>query len=352
MSSKPHILFVEDDVGKRYVIARQLRAAGFEVDEAATGEEFLAKLRNTYDVAILDIKLPDTTGWDLCKRIKENPETSSIKVLELSGTLATAQDRAKGLDLGADAYLVHPVEMVELVAVLRALVRLRHAERDKQRALDLFLATLGHDLRHPLGNIETGLQLLSESELPHADHEIVVRLQRMLGRTKRMLDQLLAFTQSLADVVSVSRQLVDLADICRQIVKDTAHGVDRPIDVIAEPDVVVRADVDNLMRLVDNLLGNAIKHGEGPITIRIRRDGDAPVLAIHNGGPPIPQEALSRLFDPFTRATTTKGGFGLGLYIVGQIASTHDATITVDSTTERGTTFTVKFPPPPPRPAR
>ena len=115
------VLFVEDDIGKRYVIARQLRAAGFDLVEAATGAEGLAKLSPEIDIAILDVKLPDMSGWDICKRIKDDPATSSIMVLELSATLATAEDRARGLELGADAYLVHPVEIIELIATLRAL---------------------------------------------------------------------------------------------------------------------------------------------------------------------------------------------------------------------------------------
>ena len=85
---RPRILFVEDDIGKRYVIARQLRQQGFEIDEAETGEQGLRMISPAYDVAILDIKLPDMYGWDVCKRIKENPETAAIKVLELSATLA------------------------------------------------------------------------------------------------------------------------------------------------------------------------------------------------------------------------------------------------------------------------
>src|SRR5262245_58073362 len=122
------VLFVEDDVGKRYVIARQLRSLEFEVVEAETGADGLAKLWPDFDIVILDMKLPDMYGWEVCRRIKENPQTSSIMVLELSGTLATPYDRARGLELGADAYLVHPVELVELVATLRALYRLRRAE--------------------------------------------------------------------------------------------------------------------------------------------------------------------------------------------------------------------------------
>src|ERR1041384_1032916 len=185
---KPRVLFVEDNIGKRYVIARQLRGAGFEIDEASTGQDGLALLSPSHDVAIIDIKLPDMLGWDLCKRIKGNPETAAVKVLELSATLATAEDRARGLELGADCYLVHPVELVELVAALRALIRLRNAERDRLRAQELLLATLGHDLRNPLNVIATGLSVLAESPtLVPADRDIVIRVDRTVDRMRRMI---------------------------------------------------------------------------------------------------------------------------------------------------------------------
>src|SRR5262249_47792659 len=126
----PRVLFVEDDLSKRYVIARQLRAADFEIVEAATGAEGLAKLTPELAIAILDMRRPDRYGWEVCRKIKETPQTASVMVLELSAALTTPHDRARGLELGADAYLVHPVELVELVATLRALYRLRCAERD------------------------------------------------------------------------------------------------------------------------------------------------------------------------------------------------------------------------------
>lgn len=341
---KPRVLFIEDDIGKRYVIARQLRAAGFEVEEAATGKEGLAKLRPDHHVAILDIKLPDMFGWDICKRIKEDPRTAPVKVLELSATLASAEDRAKGLELGADCYLVHPVELVELVAALRALIRLRQAEDDRARTQELFLAALGHDLRNPLGMITNGLELLrlSSSASPQ-NLDTIERMNRALERMRRMIDQLLAFTQNLHDV-SVTHQPVDLAELVRAGVRDARHGTPRTLEVHAERPVPVPGDPDKLMQLFDNLLANAIRHGDGAVTVRVAQEGDRAVLEVHNGGKPIPPESLKTLFDPFTRAGGRAGGVGLGLYIVCQIARGHGGTVSVSSTLEAGTTFTVRLP--------
>lgn len=342
---KPLILFVEDDLGKRYVIARQLRAVGFEVDEAATGEEGLAKLRPSHQVAILDMKLPDMYGWDLCRRIKENPRTATVKILELSATLATAEDRARGLELGADCYLVHPVELVELVASLRTLIRLRKAEDETGRAQALFLGALGHDLRNPLGTISAGIDLLALSgAVAEEQRPTLDRMKRALDRMSRMLGQLLVYTQSLHEVVPAKRAVVDLAALARTIVQDASHASPRPIDLHAGVPVPVLGDAGKLMQLVDNLLSNALRHGDGTVTLRVERDGDAATLRVHNGGRPIPAASLATLFDPYTRAGGREGGVGLGLYIVDQIARNHDGTIEVASTPEAGTTFTVRLP--------
>src|SRR4051812_15791506 len=210
---RPRVLFVEDDIGKRYVIARQLRAAGFEILEAETGAEGLAKLSPEFDIVIIDMKLPDMYGWDICRHIKENPRTASIMVLELSATLATAHDRARGLELGADAYLVHPVELVVLVATLRALYRLRQAERERERHRELFLGTVGHDLRNPLQTIVVATQVLAASRtLTSPERATVATIERTAERMRRLIDQLLTFTQGVAGGVPIHREPVDLGE--------------------------------------------------------------------------------------------------------------------------------------------
>lgn len=343
MADNPRVMFVEDDVGKRYVIARQLRAAEFEVVEAATGAEALAKLTPEFDVALLDMKLPDMYGWDLCKRIKENPQTSSIMVLELSATLATAQDRARGLELGADAYLVHPVEMIELIATLRALYRLRRAERDRERHRELFLGTVGHDLRNPLQTILTATQVLSGSRaLGDGERKVVATIERTAERMRRLIDQLLIFTQGVAGGVPVQRQPVDVGDLVRAVARE--HGGRREIEVDDRLGGALDVDPERITQLVDNLVTNAIRYGSGTVTVRLTREGDTAEISVHNLGTPIPPGKLDTLFDPYRRASSTRGGVGLGLYIVDQIARAHGGKVHVTSTAEDGTTFAVRLP--------
>ncbi len=339
----PRVLFIEDDIGKRYVIARQLRAAGFEILEAETGAEGLAKLSLELDIVILDMKLPDMYGWDICKRIKESPRTASIMVLELSATLATPQDRALGLELGADAYLVHPVEIIELVATLRALHRLRRAERERERHRELFLGTVGHDLRNPLQSIMTAVQVMAESpSLAPSERKLVTTINRNADRMRRLIDQLLIFTQGVAGGVPVHREHVDLRELCRAVVRE--HATDREIAIDEELAVSVPVDRERVVQLVDNLVTNAIRYGTGKVTLRLYRDGGHVVIAVHNHGTPIAPDKLATLFDPYKRAANSHGGVGLGLYIVEQIARAHGGTVQVTSTADAGTTFEVRIP--------
>jgi two-component system sensor histidine kinase/response regulator len=287
-------------------------------------------------------------GWDLCKRIKGSPETSAVKVLELSATLATAEDRARGLELGADCYLVHPVELVELVAALRALIRLRHAERDRLRAQELLIATLGHDLRNPLNVIATGLSALGDSSsMTERERETIKRLDRTATRMHRMIEQVMVVAQTLGgDIVPVSRGQLDLGELVTQTIHDTHAAAAHRIEVSVSLTDKIVGDADKLNRLVDNLVANALRHGDGPVAISVVRAGDSAVLAVRNGGAPIPPELLDKLFDPYTRSRQS-GGAGLGLYIVKQIARAHSGTVAVSSTPE-ATTFTVTLPIAPP----
>src|ERR1051325_4030258 len=110
------ILVVDDVADVREITVHTLEQAGFRVLQAATGTEALTLARQDVDLVVLDINLPDVDGWDVCRRLKADPETSSILVLHLSAAYRTPGHRARGLDAGADGYLAYPVEPAELVA--------------------------------------------------------------------------------------------------------------------------------------------------------------------------------------------------------------------------------------------
>lgn len=128
------ILNVNDDDSNRYALSRILRKAGFEVLEAVTGAEALQQLADRPDLVLLDVQLPDLSGFEVCQRIKGDPATAGVAVVHLSAHFVETEDRAQGLDCGADAYLVHPVEARELVATVKAMLRVRSAEQEARAA--------------------------------------------------------------------------------------------------------------------------------------------------------------------------------------------------------------------------
>jgi PAS domain S-box-containing protein len=127
------ILSVDDDDAARYTTSRVLRQAGFQVQEAASGAEALAFARRVPDLVLLDIRLPDMSGLEVCRRLKQDPATAAIPILHLTATYGASSDQAAALEGGADAYLTQPVEPTVLVATIKALLRIREAEARARR---------------------------------------------------------------------------------------------------------------------------------------------------------------------------------------------------------------------------
>ncbi|HEX9820630.1 MAG TPA: response regulator [Methylomirabilota bacterium] len=123
------VLNVDDYAPARYARTKVLRQAGFEVVEASTGAEALACVEALKpEVILLDINLPDISGYDVCRRLKDTPATATIPILHLSASHRGAGDHARGLDAGADGFLVEPVASEVLLATVRSVARARQAE--------------------------------------------------------------------------------------------------------------------------------------------------------------------------------------------------------------------------------
>jgi PAS domain S-box-containing protein len=124
------VLIVDDDEAKRYAIAKIIERAGFIPREVGTGMEALRLVHTMPDLVILDVKLPDVSGFEVCRRIKSDPATANIPVLHVSTTFVDIEDKVQGLEGGADGYLTDVLEPLELIATIRALLRTRKAEEE------------------------------------------------------------------------------------------------------------------------------------------------------------------------------------------------------------------------------
>ena len=135
-----HILLVDDNDVGRYALSRLLRREGFFVTEAATGHEALrlAAAAPQPDLIILDVKLPDMSGFAVCQTLKQQLATANLPVLQLSAVYVQEADKVQGLESGADAYLTGPIDPPVLLATLRALLRVRHAEAALRESEDRY----------------------------------------------------------------------------------------------------------------------------------------------------------------------------------------------------------------------
>ncbi|MGB8129772.1 MAG: ATP-binding protein [Candidatus Angelobacter sp.] len=122
------VLLVDDMEQNRYVLSRILARAGMEVEQTTTGKEALERVKSYPDLVILDVKLPDISGYEVCRRIKIDPVTQSIPVLQISASFVSNESKAQALEGGADGYLTHPIDATVLVATVKSLLRLKHAE--------------------------------------------------------------------------------------------------------------------------------------------------------------------------------------------------------------------------------
>lgn len=226
-----------------------------------------------------------------------------------------------------------------------------------ERARDLFIGVLSHDLRNPLGAASMSAAALMQSEQLSANHlRMAVRIFNATVRMKAMIEDLLDFTRArMGTGLPIDVEPNDMKTIGSQVIEEMhAAYPSRAISMTTTGNLNGVWDGGRLEQMLSNLIGNAIRHGfpDTPVSLTISGDArDELTLAVHNEGPPIAPEAQRIIFDLMVRGAIQEGvdkvrsgGLGLGLYIARHIALAHGGNITVESSADAGTTFTVKLP--------
>jgi signal transduction histidine kinase len=371
MNAPATVLVVDDTDASRFAKCMLLRRAGFCVIEVSTGRAALEAMhRQPIDLVLLDINLPDMSGLEVCARIKADARYATVQVLQNSATAISDEDKIRGLDGGADAYLAEPTHPDVVLATLHALLRVRRAEQERAVALereqearrqaeqanrikDNFLATLSHELRTPLNAAIGWIALLKGGTL---DGDRQARAIEALDRSAR---QQWTLINELLDAASIQQQkmhleisAVDLDAVGAAVVELVRPEAARKGIELAASIEPARATGDpaRLQQVVTNLLNNAVQFTDtgGRVTLSIGRDGDEAVIQVEDSGMGIDPRFLPHVFEEFQQAEGTgtgKGGLGLGLAISRHIVELHRGSIQAASAgLGRGATFTVRIP--------
>lgn len=168
------VLVVDDNAAARYATARGLRAAGFRTVESAGGAEALELAKQDVAAVVLDVHLPDLHGFEVCRLLRGQPATARLPIIHVSAVHVRPEDHVMGLGMGADAYLVRPVEPMVLTAIVEALIRARAADQQLRNGENRFRgaferAAAAMALVDNGGNIvEANLALARLLDHPHA----------------------------------------------------------------------------------------------------------------------------------------------------------------------------------------
>lgn len=232
--TQPTVLAVDDNDAIRYSLTRYLREAGYAVLEARTGSEAIELARLDPALITLDINLPDMDGFEVCRRLKNDPATREIPILHISASCVEPLHKVRGLDAGADAYLAEPIDREELLATVNALLRMRQAQREARRQ-----ASEAERAREELRTINENLEgrvKLRTAELEHRTLEVQELSSRLLqaqdDERRRISRELHDSTGQL--LAALSMNLARLKDEMTQSSPEADRIIDDTTSVVKE----------------------------------------------------------------------------------------------------------------------
>lgn len=392
-SAPPTILNVDDTEVARYTKHRTLSHAGFKVVDAVSGGQGLEMVESLRpDLVLLDVRLPDINGIEVCRIIKAR--WPSTVVLQTSATFTSASDRARGLEGGADAYLIQPIDPEELVASVKALLRLRAAEesmrqlnatleqridertRDlheanqrlreqieqreraeaalvqaqKMEAVGQLASTMAHDFNNILASLVGYLYIIRRQSPEPRLHDLVDKAVRAADRGKRLTSRVLTFSRQGQGNVTALDVGATLAGMQEWLAQTVGPSTQLVIPPEAAEQHAAMVDLSQFELALLNLVINArdaMPRG-GRIEISMRHAtlaqadgeltaGDYVVVSVKDSGTGMPPEVVERAFDPFFTTKPAGRGTGLGLAQVINFARQSQGVARIDSTPGQGT---------------
>jgi signal transduction histidine kinase len=358
---KPRVLVVDDNASLVENLTEILEDAGYTVHGYGTCRGALAGAREGFDVALVDLRLPDGDGTALAPQLKEASPDGEVVLLTGFATLESAVAAVRA---GACAYLVKPCATQELlVTVEQAMRQVRlHSEKrelsrraqmaEKLAAVGTMTAGLSHEIRNPLNAAALQLTVLERrvQKLRRDDQPRLLEPLHLVRDEIRRLDHILEDFLQFARPREFQPRPVEVSTVLTKVL-DLLEGEAERQSITLHRDFervpAVAGDEERLRQVVMNLALNAIDAAGRGGTVRVAcrlEDPEAREVAVYvdDNGPGVPPDARDRVFEPFF--TTKARGSGLGLSIVHSIVSQHRGSITIEDAPDGGARFVLKLP--------
>jgi two-component system, sensor histidine kinase and response regulator len=356
------LLLVDDDARVRELLRACLESPEYEIVEARSAEEALASVgRGEPDLILLDADARGMDGFEVARRLKSAVGEEGIVPLLMVTPADDREGRRRALKNGADDLVTLPFDREELVLRVANLLRTRDREallrQRARKALeaanfrDEMSALLVHDLKGPTSVVQLSLEYMESSASRVAsDFRDVLRDARAAtDRIERIVHNMLDIAQLEAGRLVLRTgptrpaELLNLVAHCREPVA-RRHGVH--LELAANPDVQMEADVDLIIRVIENVVDNALEHVPcgGRILMSVDSHAGSTTILIGNDGPPVPTDMRQRIFEKFGREGIGKPhNLGLGLYFCRLAVEAHGGKISV-SDQPLPAVFCMRFP--------
>jgi len=366
------VLVVDDEPGIRSGVSRILSSFRvnypfmdedytYEVQEAASGEEGIKILdREKPDIVLLDNKLPGIQGIDVLEYIRNKKYDIVVAMITSYASLDVA---LKAHKFGATDFIPKPFTPQELKSSIENITKQQYLKRithtmdqEGKKIRYQFLSVLSHELKAPLNAIEGYLRMMQEKQSGDRIEDYSTPIERSLQRIQGMRNlimDLLDLTKVKLERKEEKIEAVHLSNIASNAivtVRPYAIQMEVSITLSMKSDVVIMADPTDMEIIFNNLVSNSIKYNKrgGKAEIKINEDTSNVILVFSDTGIGIKEEDKENLFSEFVRIKNEKtrniSGSGLGLSIVKKVVELYSGSITVDSSPDVGTTFTVRLP--------
>ncbi|MBF0627653.1 MAG: response regulator [Magnetococcales bacterium] len=365
----PRILIVDDEQHNLQVLGTALKALA-RVFVATSGEQALRLLTTPPhpEMILLDVVMPQISGFEVCRRVKEQPVLADIPVIFITA-MDSEEDEARGFALGAVDFIAKPIRPaivaarvathLALQARQRELILARQEAEEANKAKSIFLATMSHEIRTPLNGMLGMADLLAEIDMPDPGPEYVRTLLSSGRALLAIINDVLDYSKIEADKLllesiplDLHALLNDLAMLFQGFAGKRAIALHHRIaDTL--PDWM-RGDPTRLRQILVNLLSNAVKFTQqGSVTLVAMPEedpelGQAIRFEVQDTGVGISREQFVKLFQAFEQAdrSTTRryGGTGLGLAITHKLVKLMGGRIEVESVPGSGSRFVVVLP--------